>query len=306
MEMIRRLEDLKTGVPSVVTIGVFDGVHLGHQAIMKIVKSASEKRNARSAVFTFDRNPEELINPGREVPYITTLHQKLKLIEEQGIDLAIVIPLESSILSMPAEQFVTDILHDKLSAIQIVIGESFAFGSRRAGDITLLQKMGHELGFEAVAVPPVSVGNMIVSSTAIRGFIVSGRIEKANEMLGHPFALEGTVVAGEGIGRSLGFPTANIQPADKQIVPANGVYAVSLILDGVKRIGVANIGNRPTVGGENTVVEVHIVDFSEDIYGMELEIDFHHRLRNELQFSDIEALKKQIARDIERAVCLVE
>ena len=306
LEVIRKLEDLKDGTPSVVTVGVFDGVHLGHHAIMEIVRKESAGLNARSVVITFDRNPEEIIHPHKTVPYITTLSQKLALIGEQGIDLAVVLPLEAWLIKMPAEEFVKDILYKKLSAVQVVVGTNFVFGKDRTGSVRLLQEMGKQLGFNVTAVPPVKVGEISVSSTAIRGLLADGKIERANKFLGRPFSLDGKVITGEGIGQKLGFPTANIQPAEKQIVPGEGVYAISLVLNGEKWTGVANIGTKPTVDGKASGVEVHIIGFSGNIYGHQLELMFHHRLRSEVRFSSTEALKQQISRDVERAAQLVE
>jgi len=284
-----------------VTVGVFDGVHLGHQAIMSLVRSAGEELGVRSVAVTFDRNPQELVNPSHPVPYISTLRRKLALIEERSIDIALVLPLERELLDMPAERFVTEILHARLCAVKLVVGANFRFGKDRAGNAQLLQRMGRELGFEVIAVSPVMVDGKPVSSTAIRRLLTEGKIELADSMLGHPFSLEGTVVAGEEIGRTLGYPTANIQPAEKQIVPGRGVYAVQTELGA----GVANIGTRPTVGGQKSGMEVYIVGFSGNIYGRELRVDFLHRLRDEVRFPDAEALKKQIGADIQQAMQLI-
>jgi riboflavin kinase/FMN adenylyltransferase len=301
MDILRRIEDLAPGTPSVVTVGVFDGVHLGHQAIMRQVRSSAQELGVRSVAVTFDRNPQELVNPSHPVPYITTLRRKLSLIEEQGMDIALVLPLERKLLDMPAERFVTGILHERLRAMRLVVGCNFRFGKGRAGNVHLLEKMGREMGFEVTSVSPVMADGRTVSSTAIRRLLIEGKIELANWMLGHPFSLEGIVAAGEEIGRTLGYPTANIQPAEKQIVPGKGVYAVRTPFGD----GVANIGTRPTVGGEHISIEVYIFDFSGNIYGRELEVDFLHRLRDEAKFPDAEALKKQIEADIRQAKHLI-
>lgn len=296
---------MKPGLRSVVTVGVFDGVHLGHQAIMRIVKASAVGLNARSVVVTFDRSPEELANPAGAAPCITTLGQKLDLISEQGMDLAVVLPVNRRLMNTSAEQFISDVVREKLGAASVVVGTNFAFGKGRSGTVKLLRRMGKELGFEVIAVSPIMLGNVVVSSTAVRGLIAEGKVEKANELLGHPFALEGEVVAGEGIGRSLGYPTANIRPAERQIQPARGVYAVTVNLDGVRQAGVANIGSRPTVGGAETAVEVYVIGFSGDMYGRRLEVVFHRRLRGEVHFSNTDALKRQISRDVERALRLL-
>lgn len=301
MKIIRNLEDIKPGAPSVVTIGVFDGVHLGHQEIMRIVGSTAQARGARSVVVTFDRNPEEIVHPSNPVPYITTLPQKLDLIAQQGIDLTVVLPLEKWLVDMPAEDFVSRILHEKLGAVQVVVGPDFVFGKGRAGNTELLRRLGEGCGYDVTTVPPIRVGDFVVSSTAIRRLISEGDVDRANELLGHPFSLTGKVVRGEGVGRSLGFPTANIEAPEKQILPGNGIYALAVMLDGRRWIGVSNIGNRPTLGGAKTTLEVYILDFSGNIYDRELELIFLHRLRDEIKFPDVDALKRQIALDVETA-----
>ena len=306
METVKTLDDLKPGVPSVVTVGVFDGVHLGHQRIMQTMRAVAGDLGARSVVVTFDRNPQELVSSVGAPPYITTLRQKLSLIAGQGIDLTVVLPLERRLVNMAADEFASRILQEKLSAERVVVGADFAFGRGRAGDVKLLRETGRDLGFEVTVVSPVRRAGVLVSSTVIREILVSGEVEKAKRLLGHPFALEGKVVAGQGIGRSLGYPTANLQPAEKQIVPASGVYAVSAKIGSTSRTAVANIGVRPTIGGRGNSVEVHIIGFSDNIYGQELEVVFHRRLRDEVRFPDTDALREQIDRDVKRALQLVK
>ena len=300
MEIIRSLESLESGPPSVVTVGVFDGVHLGHQTIMRIVKAGAVERNVRAVAITFDRLPEEMTHPESTTRYITTLDQKLDLIAEQGIDLAAVMPLEKKLLDMRARRFVKDILHSKLSTVQLVVGTSFAFGKGREGNLDLLRNMGRGLGFEVVGVSPIKLDNFLVSSTVIRRLIAKGEVERANELLGRCFTLEGEVVPGEGIGQILGFPTANLRLGERQIVPAKGVYAAVTYLDGERWAGAMNIGSRPTVSGKGLLVEVHVIGFSGNLYGRKLRVEFHHRLRDEMRFPGIEALKKQIRADVER------
>lgn len=302
VEIIRRLEDLEAGRPSVVTVGVFDGVHLGHQTIMRIVKADAAEKNAGAVAITFDRLPVELINPAAGTRLITTLDQKLDLIAEMGMDLCVVMPLEQQLLDMPAERFVTNVLRDKLHAVQVVVGTNFGFGKGRTGNVSLLRQMGPEMGFEVVGVSPMKLDGALISSTVIRRLIAEGNIDRANVMLGHPFAIQGRVVPGDGIGQTLGFPTANIEPIERQVIPAKGVYAVTVKLDGASWIGAMNIGIRPTVDGRENLAEVYIVGFSGNIYGRELRVEFHHRLRDELRFRDVDALKRQIQADVEQIV----
>lgn len=305
METISSISDMIPGLPSVVTVGVFDGVHLGHQEIMRIVRAEASAIGARSVVVTFDRNPVALAGPGTVVPSITTLQQKLDLIEAQGIGLTVVLPVSKELMGLTAECFVTDILYKRLKAVRVVVGSDFVFGKGRSGSIDLLRRMGSDLGFDVIAVPPVSIRDTVVSSTAIRRLILDGSIEKANELLGHPYVLQGKVVAGDAIGRTIGFPTANIEPAPQQIIPGNGIYTASLDLGNTRRVGVVNIGARPTVGGKQRTIELHILDYSGDLYGSDLDVAFHHRLRGEQRFPDLESLKVQIAQDINEARRLI-
>lgn len=308
METIFGLEEIKPGIPSVVTIGVFDGVHVGHQAIMRIVRADSVELGSRSVAVTFNRNPVEVVRSGSKIRYITTLRQKLELIAEQGMDATLVLPAERWLLDMPAEDFVSKILCDKLSTIQVVVGKNFVFGKDRTGNADLLRQMGAKRGFEVVAVSPIRLDDILVSSTAIRNLLSGGKVEKANVLLGHTFVLEGRVVSGKGVGRSIGFPTANIEPAANQVIPAKGVYAVSVNLGNNKYNGVLNIGRCPTISDKTKreSIEVHLIGFGGDLYGQCLEVAFHHRLRDEECFPDVEGLRQQIIRDIEVAKGLVE
>ena len=291
---------------SAVTIGVFDGVHLGHQAIMRTVRSGAERRHARSVVVTFDRNPDEILKPGSAPVCITTLRQKMALIAAQGMDAAVVLHLDPQLLGTPAEDFVSEVLHNKLRAAEVIVGRNFAFGRGRLGTVDLLRGMGSKLDFAVTIVPPALVEGITVSSTAVRGLISSGRVEKASKFLGRPFVLEGQVVAGDGLGRKLGYPTANIRPADSQIIPARGVYAVSLRIGKVDARGVANIGARPTFGGASVGMEVYIIGFSDDIYDKDVEVAFLYRLRGEIRFPDSESLVRQIGEDVALAKTLME
>ncbi len=307
METICGLENLEVQtLPTVVTIGMFDGVHLGHQAIMQTVKSVAERRNARSAVITFDRDPNEVVNPGAARACITTLRQKMAFIAAQGMDMALVVRANPQILATPAEEFVSDVVHGKLRAAEVVVGRNFAFGRDRLGTVELLRQMSPMLGFAVTVVRPVVVEGVVVSSTQVRQLIAVGDVEDARKLLGRPFVLEGQVIAGDGLGRTLGYPTANLRPADGQIVPAAGVYAVSLRGRRVGARGVANVGTRPTVGGAGFGVEAYIIGFSGDIYGERIEVAFLQRLRGEIQFPDTDSLVRQIERDVKLAATLTE
>lgn len=306
MTTVAGLDDLQMASPSVATVGVFDGVHVGHQAIMRIVKADAAEMGARAVAVTFEGSPAELVCPAKSLPCISTLSQKLRLLEDQGMDLVLVLPLDPSLLEMSAEQFVREVLVGKLGVVQVVVGSSFVFGKGRAGNVELLRDMGKRHGFEVVAVSPIKVDGVLVSSTAIRRLLLSGNIERANVLLGRPFVLQGRVVEGEGMGTELGFPTANLEPPPGQIVPAQGVYAASARVGESEMPSVVNIGTRPTVGGTRPVIEMHIIGFTGDLYGQDVESVFHRRLRDEIRFSDTDALKAQIALDIEHACRLLK
>lgn len=305
MEIVRDIRELDIHGCSIVTIGVFDGVHIGHQEIMRVVAESARATGCKSVAVTFDRNPEELVSSDHSVPHISTLSQKLELIREQGIDMTVVLPLNMETLSMSADEFVRNIISRKLCASKVVVGTNFSFGKGRSGNVALLRQIGEEIGFEVNAVAPVRSDDVVVSSTVIRKMILDGDIVTANRLLGHPFVFEGTVVHGQHIGRTIGFPTVNIMPLEKQVIPARGIYTVKVYLPGREFIGVCNIGTRPTVDGKSTEVEVHILDFADDIYGAKLDIAFHHRLRNEIKFASIDDLVKQIRCDIEQTRSLM-
>ncbi|MCL6520510.1 MAG: bifunctional riboflavin kinase/FAD synthetase [Armatimonadetes bacterium] len=298
MQIARGIENLPALDKSVVTVGVFDGVHLGHQAIMRLVRSTADDSRSLAVAVTFDRNPKEILQPKYAPHYINTLEQKLELIAWRRMDLALVLEFNHKLAEMSAEDFLIHILLEKLKAETIVIGSNFAFGKGRRGRPALLREMGEKLGFGTIVVPQIVMDGTIISSTEVRRLISSGAVEKAAAMLGHPFVLRGTVVHGDGIGEKLGFPTANLQPAEKQILPARGVYAASVRIGQTRYSAAVNIGTRPTVGGRSLTVEVYILDFSGNIYGEKLDVAFHQRLRSEIQFAVKEDLIKQIEADV--------
>lgn len=300
MIVVSDINTIEHSIDSVVTVGVFDGVHIGHQEIMRTVREDAKSKGLRSIVITFEKNPIEFVSPNKIVPHIATLQQKIKLIEEQLIDIIVILPLDESIISLTANEFITNILVNKLSASEIVMGKDFAFGKGREGNVQFLADKSKEFGFDVIVIPPVKSGDIIVSSTNIRNMIRQGDIETASSLLGHQFILEGVVVHGQQIGRTIGYPTANIKPIEHQVVPGDGVYSVITKLGSQYIPGVCSIGNRPTVNGESTTIEVYLLDFSDDIYGQRLDIAFFHKLRNELIFASLNELADQIKRDVEQ------
>jgi len=290
--------------PSVVTIGVFDGVHRGHSAIMQTVCTLAKERSARAVAVTFDGIPEEVLNPRTAPPRIMTLDQKLEQIASHGVELTLVLRLSRRLLDITAEDFVRDVLVGKLSALEVVVGSNFAFGKRRMGTVKTLQQMGSALGFGVNVVPPVVIDGTVVSSTEIRKLISAGNVEEAALMLGHPFVLRGKVAHGEGLGRQLGFPTANLEVPERQILPATGVYSAHVEIQNKKQPAVVSVGTRPTFGGQSLTVEVYIIGFSGDIYGWEIDVSFGHRLRGQIAFSNAKDLVAQIERDLEQVAAM--
>jgi riboflavin kinase/FMN adenylyltransferase len=282
---------------SAVTIGVYDGVHRGHQTVLSDLAQRAEALGvAQRAVLTFDRHPLSLVAPERVPRLLTTIEQRLEILESLGVDLVGILPFDE-IRDMDAKDFVDQVLLRALGAKLVVIGTNFRFGRDRAGDVAALRKQGTHHGFEVDAVELLRGDGATVSSSAIRSLLAVGDVEGAEHALGRPFELRGLVVAGDGRGRALGFPTANLSFSKELAVPAVGVYAVWVNVGGRSIPGVANVGVRPTFGGEVLTVEAHLMGFEDDLYGQTLAVEFKYRLRDELRFSGVDELAIQISRD---------
>ena len=286
---------------SAVTIGVYDGVHRGHQTVLSdLAVQAGALGVAQRAVLTFDRHPLTLVTPERVPGLLTTIEQRLEVLESLGVDFVGILPFEE-IRAMHAAEFVHQVLLGSLGAKLVVVGTNFRFGRNREGDVSVLRHEGIRHGFQVDAVELLRGEGTTVSSSAIRSLLSVGDVEDVEHALGRPFELRGLVVAGDGRGRGIGFPTANLSFSDELAVPARGVYAV-LVKAGDRLVpGVANVGVRPTFGGELLTVEVHLLDFDDDLYGQTLGVNFKYRLRDELRFSGVDELVAQIAKDAEEA-----
>ncbi len=284
-----------------VAIGVFDGVHWGHQAIFHCLVETASSASIPSACLTFKTHPAELLAPNRAPLYINTLDQRIEVILTTGVDEVITADFTPAIADTPREDFMKDILVETLGANRLVVGSNFRFGRDREGDIRYLTSEGPRFGIEVQAVPAVVIDGAPVSSTRIRALVARGDIESAAKLLGRRFTLRGTVVAGRRIGRTMGFPTANLDTAPRQLKPARGVYAVEVVLDKIAYRGVCNIGQRPTFSGDQETIEVHLGGFEGDIYGRSLDVSFVRRLRNEMVFENAETLAQQIRLDLEQA-----
>jgi riboflavin kinase / FMN adenylyltransferase len=283
---------------SAVTIGMFDGVHLGHRALLEALRQEARRIHGQSVVLTFDRHPAEMLRPDKAPKLICSLDQKIAAIGASGVDVIVVARFEKSISAASPREFLENILIGKLKAAVVVVGPDFRFGKNRSGDFGMLAQMGVDNGVAAIAISPTRVDDAPVSSTRIRALLKHGLVEDAQRLLGRPFVLEGVVISGAGLGRKLGFPTANVQVEPEQLVPGQGVYSADVMaLDGIYH-AVVSIGTRPTVGGTDTVVEVHIADFQENIYGERIRVGFTGRLRDQKKFADLDQLVEQMRRDL--------
>lgn len=294
---IDKLEELAAqDGPLHLALGVFDGVHLGHRAVIARAVDAARKEGGKAFVVTFDPHPIRVIAPEKApASLLATLDEKAAVVKALGVDGLLVIHFDMAFAKMDAEEFVR-----KLGAADvrtIAVGEDWRFGSKRSGDVAMLRRMGGELGFQLEAVPPVMWDGERISSTRIRQAIRDGNFEAVEEMLGRPYELSGTVIEGRKLGREIGFPTANLRLGERQ-TPRDGVWSVRV--DGEWN-GVANLGTRPTVGDSDRLLEVHLFDFSGDLYGKQLRVRFGKFLRPERKFSSVEELREQIALDAEEA-----
>jgi riboflavin kinase/FMN adenylyltransferase len=288
--------------PIYLAIGVFDGVHLGHRSVLLRTLADARAAGGSAVAVTFDPHPVKILRPSAAPRLLTATAHKLRLIRALGIESVLVIPFTAAFAATPPEDFVLQ-LHAACHPLrEICVGHEWSFGRGRAGNLEMLRRMGDRLGFDEVGVPAVQVDGEIVSSTAIRACVETGDLTRACLLLGRHYSILGTVVRGDQIGRSLGFRTANLSAHNEQF-PPNGVYAVSALWRDRPLKGVVNLGIRPTVNsttGER-VLELHLLDFDEDIYGEDIEVTFLHLLRPERKFPSLEALKAQIAQDVAEA-----
>lgn len=301
MKIFHGTENANILRPTVLTLGVFDGLHLGHQQIMMTVVDRAKAINAVPTAITFDPHPRVVLHPETAPPLLQTLDQRLANLEFLGIEQVIVVKFDREFASQPAEDFLANIVHDRLQAREVYLGEGFAFGRNRGGNIELLQRMGTQLGFVADEVSEVTLRGRRVSSSAIRELLAKGRVNLARRMLGRPYGVEGVIIRGNQRGHTIGFPTANLKPHNR-VIPRYGVYATATLIDGKWRKSITNIGVRPTFESDaEPSIESYIFDFDGDLYGAALRVRFLHRIRDESKFSGIEELKAQIERDTLRA-----
>lgn len=288
--------------PRAMTIGVYDGVHLGHRHVLEVLRElAGERSLAEVGVVTFDPHPLRVVAPERAPLMLTTVEQRLELLADLGIDLTAVIRFDDAMRRRTPASFVGEVLGGVLGARLVAVGEDFRFGRDRTGNVASLHELGDVHGFETRVVPLVGAERP-VSSTAIRAMITGGDVVQAAAALARPHEVPGTVIPGDGRGRSIGFPTANLDVPEDLVIPAGGVYAVRAAPPGEPFVdGVANIGVRPTFGGTRQLVEVHLLDTDRDLYGRRLRVRFVDRIRDERRFESVELLVAQIRRDVDAA-----
>ena len=302
MEIIRGLEALNKSYPNtVLTIGNFDGVHLGHQKIILEVLKRSEEIKGTSMAVTFEPHPMKVLAPEREIRILTTLEEKAKLIEEMGVNVLLCINFNKEFANLLPDDFIEDVLVKKINAKEIIVGTNYAFGKNKKGTVELLKRRGKKYGFRVKAVSNVRVYGNIVSSSSIRSLLLKGAVYDTSTFLGRAYSIEGSVIKGKGRGKNLlNIPTANIT-TPVEIAPKEGVYAVRVGFNNSIYEGVANIGKNPTFGNTDISYEVHLLNFSGDLLGEDIRIFFIDRLRGEQLFPDILSLEKQIRNDIGRA-----
>jgi riboflavin kinase/FMN adenylyltransferase len=301
--MVTSLEEVDP-TPSVVTIGNFDGVHRGHRSLLHRTVDAALDRDVRAVVITFDPHPAAVLRPGSEPPTLCTLDQRIERLLDAGMDLVVVLPFTRELSELSPEAFVERVLVDRLQASRVVVGTNFRFGHQARGDVVSLLTAGEKHGFDVEAVALRDVDGEPLSSSAVRAALHDGEVRWVTGALGRPYSLGGEVVAGDGRGRTIGIPTANVDVAEGRVVPANGVYAGHATLGEQRWRCVTNIGIRPTFGiGDLPAVEVHLIDVEEplDLYGEHLEVTFEHRLRSEQRFAGVDELVTQIRADIDAA-----
>ena len=299
VNVLRSISDLATiRGPVVLAAGVFDGFHLGHRAVIERAL-ADAAVGGTPVVLTFDPHPATILRPQTAPPLLTSTRHKVRVLGEAGVRHVLVLEFTHAFAAKAPEHFIGELAAACTPLREICVGEGWAFGKNRAGNLALLKSLGMKLGFDAVGIPAVAVDGRAVSSTVIRAAVEEGALDVASRLLGRDFAVFGKVIEGRRLGRTLGFPTANVLPESEQL-PPNGVYAVRVALDGKLHAGIANVGVRPTVsdGEGQRLVEVHLFDFSDEIYGSDIEVIFQRFIRPEKKFPNLDILRAQIAHDI--------
>ena len=308
MKVYTKIEDFKKVQHPVVTVGTFDGVHIGHQAILKKINEIARQKEGESVLLTFFPHPRMVLFPDDDsLKLINTLKEKTDLLESFGLDNLIILPFNKSFSRMTPTEYIRDLLVRDIGVKTLVIGYDHRFGRNREGNYSLLEELSPAYGFELKEISAQEIDDIKISSTKIRNALLEGDIETANEYLGHRFSIRGTVTQGNKIGRTIGFPTANIEILEKhKLIPGIGAYAVYVHINNATYKGMLNIGKRPTVNnGQKIVTEVNIFDFEEDIYNKIIKVEFIKKLREERNFMDLTQLKNQLDKDKEQTLKLL-
>lgn len=308
MKVYRSLQQLPVFTKAVVTIGTFDGVHLGHQHIIRQMLQEAITTGGESVLISFYPHPRKIVEPNKPIEQLTTLDERIELLKKQGLDDLVVVQFNQAFAHQTAEEYIRDFLVDRFHPSVIIIGYDHKFGHQREGDYQLLEKMGEQYQYRVKEIPQQVLNEIAVSSTKIRQSLAKGDVETANQLLGYSYFFKGYVIEGNKLGRKLGYPTANLQMQDPdKLVPGNGVYAVEAQIEGERRIlkGMMNIGTRPTVDGTRRSVEVNLFDFDEDIYNRHLKVYVKYHLREEVKFEGLEQLIGQLHLDKEKSIALL-
>jgi riboflavin kinase/FMN adenylyltransferase len=300
MKVFRHIDRLPAFNRSVITIGTFDGVHIGHQKIIQQLQKIAKACGGESVLITFHPHPRHIVNPQLDLLELTTLEERIQLLRKYGIDNLVVVPFTESFAELTAEAYIKDFLVAKFQPHKIIIGYDHKFGNKREGDFRLLQSHAQAYHYEVIEIDEEIIQESIISSTKIRNALLNGDLQLANEFLGHPYSFKGRIILNNQTGRSIGFPTANLDIEEKgKLIPGNGVYTVTASLEGDERKfkGMMNIGMRPTINGTYRSIEVHLFDFNEDIYDRHLTVSLQHYIRPEQKFSGLPALQEQLHKD---------
>ncbi len=305
MLIAHTLDQELTQTPVVLTIGVFDGMHLGHQQLISTAVERAHVLGLQSAGITFDPHPDSVVHPDRAFQLLSTLKERISLIEQLGPDMLVVAPFDRTTMNTSAENYMRQIIH-ALPLSELWVGDDFALGRKREGTISRLQELGEQFGYSLGAVARVLVDDQPVSSTRVRDALGQGDVRAVVPLLGRYYSIEGEVIHGDKRGRSIGFPTANLSVSPDKLLPANGVYASRVHYQDQTYNAVTNLGNRPTFNGVRLTIEAHLLDFSGDLYGQNIQVAFVERLRGEQRFAGVDELVAQIGRDATKARSLLE
>jgi riboflavin kinase / FMN adenylyltransferase len=299
MQLEQELAGFSPDCDSLITIGVFDGVHLGHKHLISRLKELASQQGLCTVAITFHKHPQETLTPGSHPPFLSDSTEKAQLLKKQGVNAVIVLNFTPELSRVRARDFVT-LLQTRLRMKGLVIGPDFALGHRGEGNIPTLRQLGDEMGFSVTVIPPVKKNGEIISSTVIRRAMAEGDMRKVQQLMGRPFSLHGKVIRGKGRGAGLGFPTVNLEILPGQALPPDGVYATRAHIDDKSYPSVTNVGMNPTFGNNERTIESYLIDYHDNLYDREVKIDFIYKLRDEIKFDNADDLIKQIFEDIRR------